>query len=160
MRRKTIAVAVAFSLLVAVAPAVLASHGHSQDDPWTRSELVLTFAAGAAPTDQCNEGAGPETGNGVTGRVWALPDGADDHRFNVSVEATLDVDVDFYEETDDGSCSHIGDGPNGGLGFDEQGDVPAGATHAVIVYWAGAGSYVLQIPDPNPPQGCEISPFC
>lgn len=155
--------AVAAVLLVGfgLAGPVAASHGHSIDDPWTRGEDgVIAATSLLEPTESCNEDAGTMSGNGVFGKVWALPDGADDHWFGLSVDFPLHVDAKWYQQ-EGGDCHPLGtDHGDGRLSSEREIDeVPDGATHVVIWYREGTGSYLLEIPVPEP-AGCDISPFC
>lgn len=160
---KLLTTAVGAALLVGfgLAGPVAASHGHSFDDPWTRSEDgVIAATSLLEPTEPCNEDSGMETGNGVFGKVWALPDGADEHWFGLYVDFPLHVDANWYEQEGD-DCNSLGtDHGDGRISGDTEIDeVPDGATHVVIWYREGTGGYLLEIPVPEP-AGCDISPFC
>lgn len=155
--------AVGAVLLVAfgLAGPAVATHGASIDDPWTRGEEdVLAVTSVLKPSDPCDEDAGPETGNGIVGKVWALPDGADGHWFGLTVQFPLHIDADWYRKAGD-SCEPLGiDHADGRLGGETEVDeVPDGATHVIAWYREGSGDYLLEIPVEEPP-GCDLSPFC
>lgn len=165
MTRHWLTVTIAASLIVglgAAAGIVAASHGGTKEDPWSRDGGVIVATTDVlSPQEPCNEDSGIDTGNGVFGDVYALPDGADEHRFRLTMSATLGVDAVFFEETSDG-CEELEVFLAPLLiplnEFSVSGEVPDGATHVVIDYWQGSGSYTLEVPDPDP--ACEVTPFC
>lgn len=184
MRRTwTLLIGLATIAGLSLAGTAIASHGENYDtnNPWTASGEILIGSPGASPTEPCNEGSGADTGNGVFGDVYALPDGGDtgtgdgDHWFEFEVTDLAGADLEWYQAGND--CESLGTKPSGQttlcchtlgtraetLTVDFQGEVPVGATHVVIDfgggYGSGPGAYELTIPVESPGT-CDKSPFC
>lgn len=155
MRDKWLVSLLIVALAVGMTPFVAASHGS-----YEQSEDVVNANWGPVrPTEPCTTGS--PTNGIVGGNIFALPDGADEHSFRVNVSEALDIDPIFHRSSSAG-CEDLGSGdaPLGFLGVDEAGDVPDGATHIEINYFAGTGTYTINIPDPLGDDNCEESPFC
>lgn len=186
MDRTLFILAVAAALIVSFgfAGPAIATHaaGNGPDNPWTASGSIVTTVPAAQPTEPCDENSGPETGNGVWGEVYALPDpgedgtGDGDHFFSFEVTDLAGADLEWFNDAG-GQCEALGANPGGettlcchtlGTRVDENSltwlsEVPLGATHVVVNFGGGFGSgpgtYTLTIPVESPGT-CDQSPFC
>lgn len=99
------------------------------------------FGLGLGPTEflhPCDEAA--QTTN--LDAVWFAIAG-EGTGFTLVMDLTLDADVYFY----DADCGYLDttQGAQGFLGDTEEGPVPPGAAFAIVVGYAGSGSFVLTI---------------
>lgn len=131
-------------ILCGVVAFVLAFAGTASADDYNGDILLGSPPAGlgtgttelAAPCDDQSDL------NGTDG-VWFDIGDDDGTSFTLTMDATLDADVYFY----DAECDYISDtvGGQAGLGADESGAVPSDATYAIVVGYLGTGSFTLSL---------------
>lgn len=141
--RKALGIIISATLILAAQGAL----GHTTQE---RTESGTLFAGSVAFVFNPCGALGDVDGTGFQQDHYRLDEEWDWHAFELTMDATLDVDTNFYrEDEEDGetTCTLIGngDGGDGFLGETETGFVEPQADFIIVRHFAGFGSYELTL---------------